>query len=171
MTFQTPLEALSVLGLDQTATKDDIKSAYHRMAAYYHPDAHTNDEWETTESFLTIQSAYEYLMDAYEKALAQYEANNSSPANLSAKPRVLGNKADITRQKTNRHFAREHVKQEKRLQKEHQNRRRKFDEEIAARAREKEEEEKSKEYARRAGEVLSALFLYGGKEVLDKPFE
>ncbi len=171
MTFHTPLEALTILGLDQTATRDDIRSAYRRMASHYHPDAHVTDDTGTTETFLIIQSAYEYLIEEYDKALAAYEAGANVQTPVSEMPRVLGNQAEITRQKTNRHFAREHLKQEKRLREEHQKRRRMFDEEIAAREREKEKEEEFKAHAERAAEVLQAIFLYGGSDALDKPFE
>ena len=74
MNFQTPMEALSLLGLDGSATRDDIKSAYHRMAAYYHPDAGRLEEEQATDAFLKVRSAYDYLMDAYDRAYAAFLA-------------------------------------------------------------------------------------------------
>ena len=177
MEFHTPLEALSVLGLDQNATREDIKSAYHRLAAYYHPDAHAADQAETTEAFLMVQQAYEYLMDEYDKAVAAYwKKKQESTVMVPTVPRVLGNRAEMSRQETNRHFARERVKQEKRLQKERVIRQRQRDEELAAYKRDTAyDEAMAKIHAIRAAEItanlLAALVLKGGTEALDKPFE
>ena len=183
------MDALTVLGLDQNATKDDIKSAYHKLVAYYHPDAHASDEAETTESFLVIQQAYEYLMDAYEKAVQAYLAAQQRAAGgtqtaewqgLSdagqAAPRVLGSKAAIARQETNRHFAQERLRQERRLEKEREAKRRKVDEELASyEADTAYEEAMAKIHAIRAAEItahiLETVVLGKGVGALDKPFE
>lgn len=195
------MDALTVLGLDQNATKDDIKTAYHKLVAYYHPDAHAADEAETTESFLVIQQAYEYLMDAYEKAVAAYlaaqrgmpdgqqgtaggqwstEASQNADwqglSDAAQAPRVLGSKAAIARQETNRHFAEERLRQERRLAKEREAKRRKVNEELASyEADTAYEEAMARIHAIRAAEItahiIESVVLGKGVGALDKPFE
>lgn len=54
-----------VLEIDQSATNDEIKKAYRKMARKYHPDrvAHLGDEHQkgANEKFQKIQEAYENL--------------------------------------------------------------------------------------------------------------
>ncbi len=60
--FQDPY---AILGLERGATQSEIKQAYRRLAAKYHPDkvAHLGDEFKTLaeERFRKIQQAYEQL--------------------------------------------------------------------------------------------------------------
>lgn len=58
------LEALRILGLDEDATIDDIKTAYKETAQILHPDRFaTNKKLQerATEQFKNLQEAYEYL--------------------------------------------------------------------------------------------------------------
>ena len=61
----TRIKALAVLGLDEDANQDDIKSAYRRMAQVHHPDKfHSLGEEAVKaaeQSFSRIQVAYDYL--------------------------------------------------------------------------------------------------------------
>jgi curved DNA-binding protein CbpA len=50
---------LENLGLDNTATIDDIKSAYRRLAKMYHPDVYTGDNGE---KFRELSASYEWLV-------------------------------------------------------------------------------------------------------------
>ncbi|MCP8967177.1 molecular chaperone DnaJ [Ectobacillus ponti] len=50
-----------VLGVGKTATKDEIKKAYRRLAKQYHPDVSTDPN--ATEKFKEVQEAYEVLSD------------------------------------------------------------------------------------------------------------
>lgn len=50
-----------ILQLPETATKEDIKSAYRKRAKQYHPDK--NKEANAAEMFIRINEAYEFLMD------------------------------------------------------------------------------------------------------------
>ena len=50
------------LGVDKTASKEDIKRAYRRMARKYHPDVNPNDK-TAEEKFKEINEAYEILSD------------------------------------------------------------------------------------------------------------
>ncbi len=58
-----------ILGLEKGASEQDIKKAYRRLAAKYHPDV--NKEKDASEKFKEITSAYEVLSDA--KKRAQYD--------------------------------------------------------------------------------------------------
>ncbi len=51
-----------VLGVPKTATKDDIKKAYRRLAIQYHPDKNPGDK-AAEEKFKEATEAYEVLSD------------------------------------------------------------------------------------------------------------
>jgi curved DNA-binding protein len=52
-----------VLGVARTATEDQIKSAYRKLARKYHPDVNPGDK-SAEEKFKEINEAYEVLSDA-----------------------------------------------------------------------------------------------------------
>ena len=52
----------SVLGVAKTATKAEIKSAYHKLARQYHPDVN-KDNPQAAEKFKEISAAYDILGD------------------------------------------------------------------------------------------------------------
>ncbi|XP_019417201.1 PREDICTED: uncharacterized protein LOC109328266 [Lupinus angustifolius] len=73
---KSPYETLE---LERDAGEDQIKSAYRRLAKFYHPDVYdgrgTLEEGETTEArFIKIQAAYELLID--EERRSQYDIDN-----------------------------------------------------------------------------------------------
>lgn len=51
-----------VLGVDKTATKDQIKKAYRKLARQYHPDVNPNDA-EAERRFKEVNEAHEVLSD------------------------------------------------------------------------------------------------------------
>jgi molecular chaperone DnaJ len=55
-----------ILGLPRTATADDIKSAFRRLAREFHPDVNRNPDAE--EKFKEINEAYVVLSDAEKRA-------------------------------------------------------------------------------------------------------
>jgi molecular chaperone DnaJ len=55
-----------VLGVSRTATAEEIKRSYRRLAREYHPDINRNDGAE--EQFKEINEAYEVLSDADRRA-------------------------------------------------------------------------------------------------------
>ncbi len=56
----------AVLGVKATATAEEIKKAYRRLARRYHPD--TSDEPDASERFQEVQAAYEVLSDELRRA-------------------------------------------------------------------------------------------------------
>ncbi len=54
-----------VLGVSKTASKDDIKSAYRKLAKKYHPD---NKETGNEAKFKEVQEAYDILYDDNKRA-------------------------------------------------------------------------------------------------------
>lgn len=55
----------NILGIDKTASDDDIKKAYRKLAIKWHPDRHAgkSDEKEAEEKFKDINEAYQVLSD------------------------------------------------------------------------------------------------------------
>ncbi len=53
----------SVLGVSSTASQDEIKKAYRRLAKRYHPDANQNDP-KAADRFKEISEAYQVVGDA-----------------------------------------------------------------------------------------------------------
>ncbi|MBM4124151.1 MAG: J domain-containing protein [Nitrospira sp.] len=89
----------TVLGVPKTASQDEIKKAYRRLARQYHPDLHTGPrKAEMEKKFKELNSAHEALSDpetrkkydryghrwqeaeAYEKARAQADAGRGAGA-------------------------------------------------------------------------------------------
>ena len=60
-------DSYEVLGVSRTASADDIKSAYRRLALKYHPDKNPGDK-AAEEKFKEAAEAYEILSDAEKRA-------------------------------------------------------------------------------------------------------
>lgn len=56
-----------VLAVSRTASADEIKKAYRKLALKWHPDKNDNSE-EATLTFRSILQAYEVLIDPQERA-------------------------------------------------------------------------------------------------------
>ena len=50
----------AILGVPKTATLDDIKQAYRKLAIKYHPKGNPNDE-EAHKTFVEVNEAYKAL--------------------------------------------------------------------------------------------------------------
>jgi DnaJ-class molecular chaperone len=57
-----PKDYYSILGIDKSATKEDIKRAFRKLARKYHPDVNP-DEAKSGEKFKEINEAYSILSD------------------------------------------------------------------------------------------------------------
>ena len=66
----------SILGVSKTATQDEIKSAYRKLALKYHPDRNPDNKKEAEEKFKQISEAYAVLSDPNKKK--QYDTFGSS---------------------------------------------------------------------------------------------
>lgn len=64
------------LGVSKTATQEEIKKAYRKLAVKYHPDK-TNGDKELEELFKKISDSYTVLSD--EKKREEYDKRNSNP--------------------------------------------------------------------------------------------
>ncbi len=53
-----------VLGVEKTASEEDIKKAFRKLAVKYHPDRNPDNRKESEEKFKEIAGAYEILSDA-----------------------------------------------------------------------------------------------------------
>lgn len=68
-----------VLGVEETATADQIKKAYRKLSKQHHPDMNGGDE----SKFKDIAEAYEHLSDDVKRA--QYDASRMNPfANMGS---------------------------------------------------------------------------------------
>src|SRR5262245_46966011 len=56
------IDYYKVLGVDQSATQDEIKKAYRKLARKHHPDVNPNDK-EAQKKFQQINEANEVLSD------------------------------------------------------------------------------------------------------------
>lgn len=71
-----------VLGVERTATKDEIKRAFRKLAMKYHPDRNKGNK-EASDKFRDISEAYEILFDdekraEYDRTLVQSSSRNNS---------------------------------------------------------------------------------------------
>nr|MBP3681187.1 molecular chaperone DnaJ [Clostridia bacterium] len=58
-----------VLGVSKTATDEELKKAYRRLAKKYHPDANPDNKEEAEKNFKEVNEAYEVLSDAQKRRM------------------------------------------------------------------------------------------------------
>ncbi|GEM_PF-2742204 len=72
-----PKDYYAILGVERTASRDDIKKAFYELVKRYHPDLHNGDEY-FLQRFQEINEAYYVLGDLdrrldYSLQLYRYE--------------------------------------------------------------------------------------------------
>ena len=65
------------LGLEPSATKDDVKKAYRRLARLTHPDKNPNRVVGATQQFIRIGNAYSELMKSFADTAADKPRNSN----------------------------------------------------------------------------------------------
>jgi molecular chaperone DnaJ len=58
-----------VLGVSKTATDDELKKAYRKLAKKYHPDANPDNKEESEKKFKEVNEAYETLSDPQKRKM------------------------------------------------------------------------------------------------------
>ncbi len=58
-----------VLGVEKTASDEEIKKAYRRLAKKYHPDANPDNKQEAEAKFKEVNEAYENLSDPQKRKM------------------------------------------------------------------------------------------------------
>lgn len=61
-----------ILHIAESASPDEIKQAYRKMAKKYHPDLHRNDK-RYEEQFKLINEAYNHLSDSYKRSIYDHK--------------------------------------------------------------------------------------------------
>lgn len=58
-----------ILGVSKTATDDELKKAYRKLAKKYHPDANPDNKQEAEKKFKEVNEAYEVLSDPQKRKM------------------------------------------------------------------------------------------------------
>src|SRR5438270_1290219 len=80
----TKRDYYEILGVERAATAVEIKKAYRKLAAQYHPDKNPGDA-SAEERFKEVQSAYDVLSDPEKRK--QYDSFGSANGRPGFDPR------------------------------------------------------------------------------------
>ena len=58
-----------ILGVQKTATDEELKKAYRKLAKKYHPDANPDNKEEAEAKFKEVNEAYETLSDPQKRKM------------------------------------------------------------------------------------------------------
>jgi molecular chaperone DnaJ len=101
------MDYYQILAVERTATEEQIKKAYRKLAMKYHPDRNPGDE-NAVEQFKKVQEAYETLSDASKKT--QYDRFGSTGHRPYAPPPP---KREPEKPKTKEDFERDRAEQKR----------------------------------------------------------
>ena len=62
-------DSYEVLGVEKTATDEELKKAYRKLAKKYHPDANPDNKKEAEEKFKEVSEAYETLSNPQKRKM------------------------------------------------------------------------------------------------------
>lgn len=69
------IDYYKILGVDRTASTEDVKHAYYKLARKYHPD-YTDDKIKSVDKFLLINTAYQVLSDIEKRIKHNIDLDN-----------------------------------------------------------------------------------------------
>jgi len=81
----------TTLGIPKTASKDDVKKAYKKLAKKWHPDKNPINQEEATKKFKEVSEAYQVLVDDSKRRTYDREGKdglNPGGSNKSSKQRA-----------------------------------------------------------------------------------
>ncbi|XP_009813161.2 dnaJ homolog subfamily B member 8 [Gavia stellata] len=73
-----------VLGLQKSASRDDVKKSYHKLALKWHPDKNPSNKEEAEKKFKAVAEAYEVLSDPQKRLLYDRSVKESRSHGRSA---------------------------------------------------------------------------------------
>lgn len=76
------MDCYKILGIDKTATPEEIKKTYRKLAMKYHPDRNPGDK-DAERMFKEVQTAYDTISDPAKKSIHD---STSSPRPSGANP-------------------------------------------------------------------------------------
>ncbi len=151
-------EALRLLGLSATASKQDVREAYRCLSKMLHPD--NSIQSEVNPRFYEINEAYEYLMNHWEETSYGSKiirgAGERSYRSTSG-PRVFGDSISHFRQEEHRKDLRKKREFDERSRQAHEQKLKQVLDEGKAIRERKEEEERKKESVMRAMKSIKAI--------------
>ena len=75
-----------VLGVNKSATDEELKKAYRKLAKKYHPDANPDNKKEAEEKFKEVSEAYENLSDPQKRRMYDQFGHNGPQGFGGANP-------------------------------------------------------------------------------------